>query len=206
MTDTPQQFNEDRSDALQEVVNIAMGQAGDALAKLFDTFVELSVPKFYVCDIAELHDILSHKETYREQLTILRQPFSGRLRGEGVVLLNDSGVRELAGLMGYAGEITINNQREMVLDVCSILVGACLNGIASQMEIVVSYTAPSLIATKSTVDDFIRLGSIDWKYALVMDVFLSLEQYSFSSNMLFFLSKDSFSPLMENLDRLLGEL
>jgi len=183
-----------------------MGQAGDSLAKLFGTFVELSIPKFHLCDVAELNKVLSKNDDYSEKVTILRQPFSGNLRGEGITLFNTSGVDELAGLMGYEGEVTINNEREMLLDVCSILVGACLNGIASQLEMALSYTAPTIISTKTTVDDFFKPEAMCWRYAMIMEIRLTLEQYSFTSNMLLFLSEDSFKPLVHKLDQLLDEL
>ena len=206
MNQLNEQFDEDRRDALQEVVNIAMGQAGDSLAKLFDTFVELSIPKFHLCDVADLNQALSGRYTDTEKLTILRQPFSGQLRGEGIALFNNSGVDELAGLMGYEGEVTANNEREMLLDVCSILVGACLNGIASQLDMAVSYTAPSIISNSTTVEDFFKPGSIQWRYAMVMEIRLTLEQYAFNSNMLLFLSEDTFQPLIEKLDQMLDGL
>ena len=206
MTPINEQFDEDRRDALQEVVNIAMGQAGDSLAKLFDTFVELSIPKFHLCDVGDLNQALSGRYEDAEKITILRQPFSGQIRGEGLALFNNSGVDELAGLMGYEGEITTNNEREMLLDVCSILVGACLNGITSQLDMAVSYTAPSIISTNTTIDDFFKPGAIQWHYAMVMEIRLTLEQYAFNSNMLLFLSEDTFQPLVEKLDQMLDGL
>jgi len=206
MTQIKAQFDEDRKDALQEVVNIAMGQAGDSLAKLFGTFVELSIPKFHLCDVTGLNQELSKNSTYAEKVTILRQPFSGQLRGEGIALFNNSGVNELASLMGYEGEVTFENEREMLLDVCSILVGDCLNGVASQLEISLSYTAPTIITKDTTVEEFFKPGSVQWRYAMIMEICLTLEQYDFTSNMLLFLSEESFPPLMNKLDQMLDEL
>ncbi len=139
-------------------------------------------------------------------MTILRQPFSGQLRGEGIALFNHSGVDELAGLMGYEGEISTNNEREMLLDVSSILVGACLNGIALQLSMSVSYTAPSVISPNTTVKDFFTPGGLQWRYAMVMEIRLSLEHYSFTSNMLLFLAEESVQPLIHKLDHLLDGL
>jgi len=206
MNNPQEQFNEDRGDALQEVVNIAMGQAGDSLSKLFDTFVELSIPKFHLCNVTELPQVLSKDEIYDESITVLRQPFSGKLRGEGITLFNNSGIKELAGLMGYEGEITSDNESEMILDVCSILVGACLNGVASQLDMAISYTAPTIVSKKTTIEDFFKPGAIQWHYAMIMEIQLNLEQYDFTSNMLLFLSEDSFQPLIEKLDQLLDEI
>ena len=38
------EINEDERDALQEIMNISMGQAADALARLIQTKVSLSIP------------------------------------------------------------------------------------------------------------------------------------------------------------------
>ncbi len=47
-------FSEDQRDALQELTNIAMGQAGASLATLRDTFVDLSIPRIRVVEVIEL--------------------------------------------------------------------------------------------------------------------------------------------------------
>ena len=52
MTISP--LNADQTDALQEVVNIAMGQAGDRLARTLNVFVELSVPRIRLVHVAEV--------------------------------------------------------------------------------------------------------------------------------------------------------
>jgi len=199
-------FDEDRRDALQEVVNIAMGQAGSSLSKLFDTFVELSIPKFHLCDVSGLNQALAENFPCNEKMTVLRQPFSGQLRGEGVALFNNSGVKELGALMGYEGEMTSSNEKEMLMDVCSILMGASLNGIASQIEMAVSYTAPSIVSTNTSIETFFKPGTVKWRYAMIMEIRLTLEKYDFTSDMLIFLSEDSFQPLVQKLDQLLEEL
>ena len=38
-------LTEDQRDCLQEVVNVAMGQAGDSLARFLEVFIHLSVPR-----------------------------------------------------------------------------------------------------------------------------------------------------------------
>ena len=38
-------LSEDQRDCLQEVVNVAMGQAGDSLARFLEVFIQLSVPR-----------------------------------------------------------------------------------------------------------------------------------------------------------------
>ena len=46
-------FTEEQRDCLQELVNVAMGQASDKLARYLDTFVHLQVPAIALVDAAE---------------------------------------------------------------------------------------------------------------------------------------------------------
>ena len=108
--------------------------------------------------------------------------------------------------MGYEGEVTDSNKREMLMDVCSILMGASLNGIATQIEMAISYTAPSIVSTNTSIETFFKPGTVKWRYAMIMEIRLTLEQYDFTSDMLIFLSEDSFQPLIGKLDQLLEDL
>ena len=47
-------LNEDQRDALQEVANLAMGQAAKRLAMLLDAFIELSVPRVRVVAVRDV--------------------------------------------------------------------------------------------------------------------------------------------------------
>ncbi len=47
-------LSEDQRDCLQEISNVAMGQAGDHLARLLDSFVILSVPHVPILTPAEI--------------------------------------------------------------------------------------------------------------------------------------------------------
>ena len=51
-------LTEDQRDCLQEVVNVAMGQAGDSLARFLEVFIHLSVPRIRLVARQELNDEL----------------------------------------------------------------------------------------------------------------------------------------------------
>ena len=72
----------DQRDALQEVVNIALGQAASALAKLLDTYVTLSIPVFHDIPHPALVAVLSTRRELSAPQTVVNQSFAGQLRGE----------------------------------------------------------------------------------------------------------------------------
>ena len=74
MSITP--LTEDQRDALQEVLNIAMGQAGDSLARILDAFVELSVPRIRIVDVSRVSDTVRDMVGDRQEVTAVRQSFS----------------------------------------------------------------------------------------------------------------------------------
>jgi len=51
-------LSNDQHDALQELTNIAMGQAGASLATLLDEFVDLSVPRIRMVAVVDLPQAL----------------------------------------------------------------------------------------------------------------------------------------------------
>jgi len=82
-----QPYNEDQTDALQEVANIAMGQAGDSLARILDNFVTLSVPRIRQIAVHELADTVTTMVGDEEEVSAVRQAFYNSLRGEARAIL-----------------------------------------------------------------------------------------------------------------------
>lgn len=133
-------LTEDQRDALQELMNVAMGQAADQLARLTDTFVVLSVPRIH--SAFSLSDAQVPEELGGCQVVdVTRQSFLGQMRGEAFVCFGCHGADQLADLMGY-DEHDTQQREELMLDVTNILSGACINSLAQQFEIPVSYGAP----------------------------------------------------------------
>ncbi len=69
-------LTEDQRDALQELMNIAMGQAAERLARLTNTMVTLSVPFIYPL-IREQDNLLIPDHLRRSSMIVTRQSFLG---------------------------------------------------------------------------------------------------------------------------------
>lgn len=204
MTITP--LSEDQRDALQEVLNIAMGQAGDSLARILDAFVELSVPRIRIVDVKHVADTVREMVGDRQEITAVRQSFFDDLRGEALVIFGSSGCKDLADLMGYSEELDVQSERELLLDVANVLVGAILNGITETLGTELSYSAPSIMAEKAQVDTLINLDQLSWSHALLLEVNYSLENRDFKSHLLLLMAEEAIESLRQAIDQFMESI
>lgn len=204
--DASADFGAEHCDALQEVVNVAMGRAGATLAELLGVFVRLSVPRVRVQRATRLDAVLAGLIGGNGEVTAVRQAFNARLRGEAIVLFGEAGGAELADLMGYDAELTSPERREILLDIANVLVGACLGGLCEQLDMEPTFSAPSLLAEATPVSALMLPESLEWSHALLVEVSFTLEARGFSSHLLMLMPEGSIGLMREALDRVLEAL
>ena len=93
------EYSEDQLDMLQEIVNIAMGQAASSLAQVLDVFIELSIPRIKLVSAEEVVDVVQDIIGLDEHVTAIRQAFYNELNGESIIFFDSNGCNDLAGLM-----------------------------------------------------------------------------------------------------------
>ncbi len=203
-----QQYTEDQRDCLQEIVNVAMGQAGDSLARLLEVFVTLSVPKIKTLRPNEVRDALQ-SFVDAEFVSAIRQSFHDSqgqkgLRGEALVVFGDSSFRELAELLAYDDEeLSEVLEQELLLDIANVLNGACLNGIAEQLEEELIYSPPSILGQRVPVEKLFQHDQMKWEMALSVEINYKLENRSFNSDLLLLLPDTAIDYLARKLDEFL---
>lgn len=196
----------DQSDTLQEVVNIAMGQAGDRLARTLDVFVELSVPRIRLVHVSEIVKTVRAMISDRETITAVRQSFYDQLRGEAIVLFGASGCLDLAVLMGYSSELDTIGEQELLLDVSNVLIGACISGIGAQFHADLSFSPPSIMAEHAPLETVLMPENLSWEYSLLVEVNFSLENSHFRSHLLILMTEEGIEALRESLERFMATL
>jgi chemotaxis protein CheC len=194
----------DQQDALQEVVNIAMGQAGEMLARLLDAQLALSVPRARVVVAAEAARHIAAMVDIRGEATVVRQSFQDRLRGEAMVVFGPDGCHNLADLLGYNGVPDAAAERELVLDVANILVGAVLNGVGDQVGWAFRVRPPELLG--GPLDLLMNPSRLNWRHALLVEVNFSLTDRGFRCHLILLMPERSIDEVRRALDRLLAEL
>ncbi len=200
-----QPYNEDQTDALQEVANIAMGQAGDSLARILDNFVTLSVPRIRQIAIHELVDTVTTMVGDEEEVSAVRQAFYNSLRGEAIVIFTQSGADELAELLGYDCELDAAIKQELLLEVGNLLVGAILSGISETLGTEVGFSAPSLMAERTPLYQVLAPDHLSWQHALLVEVNFSVEKHRFKSHLLMFMTEETIETLRSILDEFMDD-
>ncbi len=193
-------LTEDQTDALQEITNIAMGRAGAQLAQILDTFIKLSVPRINIIQSSSISRNMLNMIGAKSAATAIRQSFNGSLSGEAMVVYDQHGCRNLADLMGYDGIIDRTAERELLLDVGNVLIGACLNGVADLLGASLVFSAPTIMAENVEVDQLINTKQLTWNYALLVEVHFTLEIRDFTCHLLTLMPEESILRLQLAID------
>ncbi len=203
-------LSEDQRDCLQEICNVAMGQAGDSLARLFNVFITLTVPNIRLVEAKAIHGELS---TMIDAPTVsaVRQAFytpkgNQGLCGESIVIFSEASFHEIAEMMAYdSDDLSSTAEQELLLDISNVLNGACLNGIAVQLEEELSYSPPALIGQHIPVEKILDREQLVWDQALSIKIGYSIENKAFQCDMLLLMPGAALSHLLGILDMLLDD-
>ena len=197
-------LTEDQRDALQEIANIGMGQAGSSIAKIWGEFVSLSIPRIAHVDQCSIPAMLA-RFVGDGTVNAVRQAFHGNLRGEVVVVFSGGRGDQLAELMGYEDADTVE-EKELLLDVANILVGACLGSIAETLGVDIGFSAPSVMGLDVAPSALIRPEELISGRALFLEVRFALEKKSFASHLIILMPSDEIFVLGAALDKFLSSL
>ncbi len=199
-------FTSDHYDALAEICNLAMGQAGAALAGLLDVFVCLTSPSVKILEASELLGHLQTRDDPGREVTAVRQSFYGKVTGEVIALHLAGQPREIHDLLGYAEEPDDQQEREILFDVSNLVNGAVVNGIWRPLGVEVGFSPPSLLAERTALRDLGLARSPAWNHVLLCEVSFQLENRAFAISELVFLPDDSFAFIRDALDRFLERI
>jgi len=199
-------LSEDQRDCLQEITNIAMGQAGDRLARLLNVFVVLSIPHVSVLnptDIAmTLHSL--NRESKDDVVHGVCQGFIGSgIAGEAMLIFHGTDFTDLAKLLKYDKVPSEQAQIELLMDTANVLNGACLKGLAEQFDANFSFGPPMLLGQHCNLTELLESNNMKWKQALVVEISYAIENHKINCDLLLVIAEHSIKGLVEKLNYLL---
>tara|TARA_R110000737_G_scaffold77432_2_gene108586 strand:- start:13786 stop:14886 length:1101 start_codon:yes stop_codon:yes gene_type:complete len=190
-------------DCYQEIANVAMGQAGDLLARLLGVFVVLPIPNVNLIEVSELTMALSDVEN-KEKTSGICQGFIGAgISGEALLILNDSSFKDVASLMKYDSELDSNVELELLMDMANLLIGACLNGISTQLDMSFSQGHPVVLGQHRKISELIATNTNKWKKTLAIEISYSIENYPIKCDLLLLFTEESVKTLNNKIAYLL---
>lgn len=190
-------------DCYQEIANVAMGQAASLLARLLDVFVVLPIPKVNLLEISELQMALQLAQD-KDTFSAVCQGFIGAgIAGEALLIFHDSNLADIAKLMKYQGRINETVELELIMDVASMLIGACTKGIAEQLGIAFSQGHPVVLGQHVLVGDLLKSNAWRWKQTLAIEISYAIEGYDIQCDLLLLFTEDSMDSLRQKVSYLL---
>ena len=192
-------LDEDLRDSLRELSNIAVGRAADLLARLLNTFVIMPIPAVNLLERSELSMALSSVQG-THSVSAVCQGFTGsKIAGEALLIFNDANFTDMAELTHFEGEITEQIELELLMDISNILIGACLKGLAEQLDINFSQGQPFLLGQHINIDELLGRNPSGWQRLLTIELPYKLEGRLVNCDLLLLFTNDSLAVLRDKV-------
>jgi len=143
-------FSEEEKDILQEIMNIAFGNATADLAEVIDIYVHLSVPDIKVIRSGALPKYIN-KTIYKfDQTNIVEQKFWGDFKGSALLVFPQSEESEIIEILSESKDDNITppheiHQNDVLMEIGNILIGACVGKVSDLLNTFVTYSPPQVI-------------------------------------------------------------
>ena len=198
-------FSEEEIAILQEIMNIAFGQSASDLAEVIDTHVVLAVPFITIMKVPDLPDyIKEHVKDYKK-ISIVEQKFWGKFKGDALLIFSSGSGKALINLLQSDDRQGIESgpvdilERETLMEVGNILIGACVGKLAELLHDVVTYTPP-LVLVEKEYEEAISSGHYDpEKTAIVLKTDFTFESGNVSGFLFLVTSNESLKWLRDSL-------
>ncbi|WP_341707978.1 response regulator [Halopseudomonas sp.] len=185
-------------DAFREVSNVAMGRAAELLGRVLGVFIKLPIPNVNILEVGELHMALADTQRDTSLSAICQGYIGGGIAGEALLIFHDSEIDDIAQLLNTQRDE--GAQLEMQLDLASIIIGACLNGLSEQLNINLSQGHPLVLGQHCPIEDLIRINQRRWKRTLAVEISYGLENLDIHFDLLLLFTEDSVPKLRERLN------
>ncbi|AEP28710.1 response regulator [Brumicola nitratireducens] len=175
----------EKLDAFRELANVAMGQAGENLAKILNEFIDLPIPNVSLLHSSELHMALDEVNRNKQMSAVSKGFISTGISGEAIILFNDSNVQSMASLLG--DDISNNDgsgEIEVLMDVSNILIGACLNALSEQLNVKFTHNTPIILGLHRDLHELMNDQTSRWEKVLAIEIAYAISKHDISFELL----------------------
>ena len=185
-------------ESLQELINVAMGQAANQMANLLNVFIHLPIPALRLCS---RHQVMTEVASWcqSESHCLISQGFIGsNMAGECLIRLdrNDSG--KILRLMGQ--EEAEGDGLEVLMELAAMLSSALLLGLAEQLGFRLSHSHPTM--ADNLDERHIPLADDHAQPVLSVNFTYTIPSQQLSCDLLLLFTEASLRPLERRLSLL----
>ena len=136
-------------DALQEIMNIAFGQAAADLSDIANLYITLTVPYIELLRFDGILALISQDIAGKNDMSMIKQFFSGKFSGSSVLIFPHGEGKKLLHLFDDNSAPSPADcdsallEKETLIEVGNIIMGACVSKIAELLNDSVSYSPPN---------------------------------------------------------------
>ncbi|MDN4504098.1 response regulator [Alteromonadaceae bacterium BrNp21-10] len=191
---------DDRLDAYREMANVAMGRAGEQLAKLLNEFIELPIPNVNIIESSELRMAVFEIQQ-NDFVSAVSQGFiSAGINGEALVIFNETNFENLVKLLRYKQQ-KVNEQLEIeaLMDVSNILISACLNALSKQLNVHFSQNHPIILGRHCDLSNLLERNISRWNKVLAIEIGYSIENQDINFDLLLLFPDKSSKTMFDRL-------
>jgi chemotaxis protein CheC len=211
MTTEQLAISEEERDILQEIMNIAFGKAASDLAELIDINVILSVPSIKMLPAADLAFYLRNEIVDQQTMSIVEQNFWGKFKGSALLIFPSGAGKELLIMLETDGENTFGAEsidileKETLMEVGNIIIGACVGKITELLGDCVTYSPPKVVI-ENHPRDIIPSGLFDPNCsAIVLKTVFCLKERNINGYLFLLTSHESIGWLKMALDEFMEQ-
>ncbi len=198
-------FSDEEKDILQEIMNIAFGNATADLASIIDIYVVLSIPDIKVIRSGDLPEYIN-KTIYKfDETNIVEQKFWGDFKGSALLVFPQTEGAEIIDILNESKDDNIrlkevSHENEILMELGNILIGACVGKFSDLLNTFVTYSPPQVMKdSKKNKKSLIELIDSD-QVAIVMKTVFEFEKQNINGFLLILTNEQSVKWLRKALN------
>ncbi|QWR77380.1 chemotaxis protein CheC [Candidatus Magnetomonas plexicatena] len=194
-------------DTLQEIMNIAFGQAAAELSEIINIMVVLSVPTLKVFDAYDLHRYITNEIKDFDSCNIVQQDYIGNSKGIAFLIFSHSSKEELISLfqpdnhLTYTSDLITETEKEIFTEIGNILIGACIGKMSELLNDNVQFLPPRCSIGKAFSSVY-KSGAFfnDQSFAISLKTVFTFEGHPTTGYLFLVNSQESVSSLKKALE------
>ncbi|MBF0488807.1 MAG: chemotaxis protein CheC [Nitrospirae bacterium] len=198
-------FSELEIDTLQEIMNIAFGQASADLAEVINVFIVLSVPALRLKKAVSLSEFIRVEIGDLKDFKIVEQSYWGKSKGVALLAFPHEAELELIAMfredsdMGIDSDMSDELDNEMLIEIGNILIGACVSKMAELLKDVVTFVPPRVITGEQLSEAFVENRFEREARVILLKTLFQIEGRELSGHLFLVNSLDSIHTLKDAL-------
>ncbi len=185
------ELTEDERDVLQELMNIAYGNAAAVVAEMLDAFASLSIPDIKIMNTSEL--LNQFQSLKSESYFFSTQAFVGAFSGESAFFIDSESAKNLSTHLELESEDDLD---DAILELTNVLTSSLTTRLAQEMNTEVKFSLPNI--SKIPLNEMGKNETFSqYSKVIVIDTQLNFEDQKINGE-IFILTKDESIVWLKN--------